>query len=144
MSDRRHIRSFSFPARDLNLLRASQARARTVLPGATESEAVRLGLELMSDASQAELEKAAARLVRKKPGRPRTQRGISQGVRRSLEEDEARLKRLRLLDELTRMEEDPGSEDPERLTELYAELGMVPRAKVEREEVEAQAKKAGS
>jgi hypothetical protein len=120
----RHPKSFSFLEADDRALAAGRARLSRIIPGATESETVRLALRLLQEVSSEVIEKAAQRLTRTKAGRPRTLASVP--LDRSAKEDADRRERFELLEELFRLEKQESDETRERLRSLYAQLGMVP------------------
>ena len=126
MKHSRHVRTFSFQEADDRALERSRARLSRVLPGATESETVRVALHLLAETPAAELETAARRLVRLKTGRPRSLTRLPVEVGRDVEEDEERIERLQLLEEIHRLEQLEGEGTSERLASLYSRLGMIP------------------
>jgi hypothetical protein len=122
----RRVRTFSFQETDERALEAGRARLSRILPGATESETVRLALQLLKDASSAVLEQAAGRLIRLKTGRPPSLARLTTDLKRCVEEDEKRMERLQLLEEIHRLEQQGDQGTSEWLTLLYARLGMIP------------------
>jgi hypothetical protein len=121
----RHPKSFSFLEADDRTLAAGRARLSRIIPGATESETVRLALRLLQEVSSEVIENAAQRLTRTKADRPRTLASVP--LDRSAKEDNDRWERFELLEELFRLEKQESDETRERLRSLYAQLGMVPR-----------------
>jgi hypothetical protein len=125
MTSGRHVRSFSFQETDDRALAAGRARLSRIIPGVSESETVRLALQVLERAPWDLVEKAARRIKRCRLGRPRSvvMRGLSEKL--TAQEDEARRERFELLEEVYRLEEENDDKSMERLETLYARLGMI-------------------
>jgi predicted ATPase len=126
MTRRRLIKAFSFQEADRRALEASRARLHGILPGATESETVRLALHLLKVGPLELLKEAASHVVRMKTGRPPSVARLPIALTRCLEEDQRRRERVELLEVIHRLEKQDGEETKKQLAILYARLEMVP------------------
>ncbi|MDZ4877017.1 MAG: hypothetical protein CLLPBCKN_006452 [Chroococcidiopsis cubana SAG 39.79] len=126
----RIVRSFSLRADNQALFARARERVKAHVPGANDSELIRLGLELLVLCPEALVGRVAGLLERVESGRPpvHTPPVSAWEGEKLLEEDEGeRRRRLALFEELERLREGPrGAPEVEaRVEALCRYFGMV-------------------